>query len=99
MRFILWLRSSGLEEAVAKELKRHNCDLHDEVVNLNYSVPLAEALLSVEPKYGTVANVQEALRTGYLALSARRLDARTACDWGLVDHLVTPAAQAMASQA
>jgi hypothetical protein len=30
------------------------------VVNLNYSVPLAEALLSADPKYGTVANVQEA---------------------------------------
>ena len=64
-RFVLWLRSSGLETRVAKELKKNDCDLLDEVVNLNYSVPLAEALLAAEPKYGTVANVQEAIRTGY----------------------------------
>src|SRR5439155_3441679 len=44
-RFILWLRSTGLEARVAKELKKNNCDLIEEVVNLNYSVPLAEALL------------------------------------------------------
>jgi hypothetical protein len=64
-RFILWLRSSGLETPVAKALKMNNCELLEEVVNLNYSVPLAEALLSAEPKYGSVANVQEAIRTGY----------------------------------
>jgi hypothetical protein len=64
-KFILWLRSSGLETPVAKALKKNNCDLFEEVVNLNYSVPLAEALLSADSKYGTVANVQEALRTGF----------------------------------
>jgi hypothetical protein len=64
-RFILWLRSSALEAPVAKALKKNNCDLLGEVVNLNYSVPLAEALLSAEPKYGSVPNVQEAIRTGY----------------------------------
>jgi hypothetical protein len=64
-RFILWLRSSGLETPVATALRKNNCDLLEEVVNLNYSVPLAEALLSAEPKYGSVANVQEAIRTGY----------------------------------
>ena len=64
-RFILWLRSSGLETPVAKALKKKNCDLLEEVKSLNYSVPLAEALLSAEPKYGSVANVQEAIRTGY----------------------------------
>jgi len=64
-RFVLWLRSSRLEAPVAKALKKNNCDLLEEVVNLNYSVPLAEALLSAEPKYGSVANVQEAIRTGY----------------------------------
>jgi len=64
-RFVLWLRSSGLETLVATALKKNNCDLLEEVVNLNYSVPLAEALLSAEPKYGSVANVQEAIRTGY----------------------------------
>lgn len=64
-RFILWLRSSGLEAAVAKALKQNNCELVEEVTNLNYSVPLAEALLSAAPKYGSVENVQEAMRTGF----------------------------------
>src|ERR1035437_392435 len=62
---MLWLRSSGLETTVTKELKKNNCDLLEEVVNLNYSVPLAEALLFADSKYGTVANVQEAIRTGF----------------------------------
>jgi hypothetical protein len=39
--------------------------LLDEVANLNYPVPLAEALLSADPKYGSVANVQEAMRVGF----------------------------------
>jgi hypothetical protein len=64
-KFILWLRSSGLEAAVAKALKKNNCELLEEVVSMHYSVPLAEALLSAEQKYGSVANVQEAMRTGY----------------------------------
>ena len=64
-KFILWLRSSGLETPVTKALKKTNCDLFEEIANLNYSVPLAEALLSADPKYGTVANVQEALRSGF----------------------------------
>lgn len=64
-KFILWLRSSGLETPVEKALKKNNCELLEEVVNLNYSVPLAEALLSADSKYGTVANVQEAIRAGF----------------------------------
>jgi hypothetical protein len=64
-KFILWLRSSGLETPVAKALKKNDCELLDEVANLNYSVPLAEALLSADPKYGSVANVQEAMRVGF----------------------------------
>lgn len=64
-KFILWLRSSGLETPVAKALKKNNCVLLEEVANLNYSVPLAEALLTADSKYGTVANVQEAIRTGF----------------------------------
>lgn len=43
-KFILWLRSSGLKTPVAKVLKKNNCHLLEEVVNLNYSMPLAEAL-------------------------------------------------------
>jgi hypothetical protein len=64
-KFMLWLRSSGLETPVVKALEANNCDLPDEVGNLNYSVRLAEALLSADSKYGTVANVQEAMRTGF----------------------------------
>jgi hypothetical protein len=69
-KFILWLRSSGLEASVAKALKKDNCDLLEEVVNLNYSVPLAEALLSADSKYGTVANVQEAMRAGFPVITS-----------------------------
>jgi hypothetical protein len=54
-KFILWLRSSGLENPVAETLAKNNCGLLEEVMNLNYSVPLAEALLSSDSKYGTVA--------------------------------------------
>jgi hypothetical protein len=64
-KFILWLRSAGLETPVANALKKDNCILLEEVLNLNYSVPLAEALLSADPKYGTVANVQEVMRAGF----------------------------------
>ena len=39
------------------------------------------------------------LRTGYLALSARRLDAATARSWGLVDNLVEPAARPLSAHA
>jgi enoyl-CoA hydratase/carnithine racemase len=39
------------------------------------------------------------LRTALLALSARRLDARTALEWGLIDQLAAPAAAARSAQA
>ena len=64
-KFLLWLRSSPLHAPVAEALKKNGCDLREEVASLNYSVPLAEALLSADPKYGTVANVQEVIRTGF----------------------------------
>ena len=64
-RFVLWLRQEGLEVPVGDTLKKAGCNLHEEVENLNYSVHLAEALLEASPKYGTVANVQEVLRTGF----------------------------------
>jgi enoyl-CoA hydratase/carnithine racemase len=38
------------------------------------------------------------LRTAYLALSARRLDARTAHEWGLVDALTQPVTHAQVAQ-
>ena len=57
----LWARSARSR----RPSRSNNCDLLEEVLNLNYSVPLAEALLSADPKYGTVANVQEAIRAGF----------------------------------
>src|ERR1017187_2057181 len=64
-KFVLWLRAKGLESTIAKALKKDKCDFLEEVGNLNYSVPLAEALLSADRKYGTVPNVQEAIRAGF----------------------------------
>jgi enoyl-CoA hydratase len=39
------------------------------------------------------------LRTGYFALSARRVDAHTACAWGLVDKVVERAAEPLSARA
>jgi len=64
-KFMIWLRSSGLEAKVEKALKQDKCKLAEEVGNLNYSVPLAEALVSADPKYGTVENAQAAIRAGF----------------------------------
>ncbi|MEX1049637.1 MAG: BREX system P-loop protein BrxC [Akkermansiaceae bacterium] len=64
-KFILWLRSSGLEAAVTEALKSSDCNLLEEVESMNYSVPLAEALLAADPKYGSVPNVQEVIRAGF----------------------------------
>ena len=43
-KFVLWLRSSGLEAKVEKALKEHKRELAREVMSLNLSVPLADAL-------------------------------------------------------
>lgn len=69
-KFILWLRSSGLEPLVAKALNKNQCNLIEEVANLNYSVALADALLAADAKYGTVANVQEAIRAGFSEITS-----------------------------
>ena len=61
-RFILWLRSSGLEGKVEAALKKQKRELGREVLSLKLSVPLAEALVDAEPKYATAANAQAAIR-------------------------------------
>ncbi|MBM9536185.1 BREX system P-loop protein BrxC [Desulfobulbus alkaliphilus] len=61
-RFILWLRSSGLENRVADALQQQNRQLGREILSLKLSVPLAEALVAAEPKYATAANAQAAIR-------------------------------------
>jgi hypothetical protein len=64
-RFLLWLSSSGLAKNVEDALKQKKRDLHKEVRNMKLSTPLAEALLEADQKYGTVANVQAALRAQF----------------------------------
>lgn len=61
-KFILWLRSSGLEAKVEAALKQQKRELGREVLSLKLSVPLADALVSAEPKYATAANAQAAIR-------------------------------------
>ena len=61
-RIMLWLRASGLEAKVQAALKQHNRDLAKEVLSLKLSIPLAEALVAADPKYGTPANAQASIR-------------------------------------
>lgn len=61
-KFVLWLRSSGLESKVEAALKQQNRQLGREVLSLKLSVPLAEALVIAEPKYANAANAQAAIR-------------------------------------
>ena len=61
-RFMLWLRSSGLEAKVEAALKQQSRELGREVLSLKLSVPLADALVTAEPKYATAANAQAAIR-------------------------------------
>ncbi len=61
-KFILWLRSSGLEAKVVAALKLQERKLGREVLSLKLSMPLAEALVTAEPKYATAANAQAAIR-------------------------------------
>jgi len=69
-KFMNWLRSDGLEAAVAAELTKNGCNLLEEVKSLDYSVPLAEAVMSANSKYGTVAEVLDMIRAGFPALTS-----------------------------
>jgi hypothetical protein len=64
-KFVLWLRTSGLEEKVNNALRRQKRELLREVLSLKLSVPLAEALVSGDPQYGTAANAQAAIRAEF----------------------------------
>jgi len=64
-RFILWLRDSGLEAKVEKALKHQKRELLREVLSLKLSLPLAEALVAADSKYGTAANAQAAIRAEF----------------------------------
>ncbi|MET4363471.1 hypothetical protein ABIB06_004065 [Bradyrhizobium sp. LB8.2] len=61
-KFVLWLRSSGLEAKVIDALKQQKRELGREVRSLKLSIPLAEALVSADPKYSNPANAQAAIR-------------------------------------
>lgn len=73
-RFILWLRSSGLEAKVEAALKQQKRELGREVLALKLSVPLAEALVSAEPKYANAANAQAAIRDQFKDNNSPTLD-------------------------
>ena len=64
-RFILWLRASGLEAKVEEALKSQKRELLREVLSLKLSLPLAEALVAADSKYGTAANAQAAIRAEF----------------------------------
>ena len=65
---------SALEAKVKDALKRQQRDLTREVLSLKLSVPLAEALVSAEPKYATAANAQAAIRDQFKENSSPTID-------------------------
>ncbi len=73
-RFILWLRSSGLEAKVQAALKQQKRELGKEVLSLKLSVPLADALVEAEPKYANAANAQAAIRDQFKDNNSPTLD-------------------------
>ncbi len=73
-KFILWLRSSGLEAKVEAALKQSKRQLGREVLSLKLSIPLAEALVSADPKYATAANAQAAIRDQFKDNNSPTLD-------------------------
>ena len=73
-KFILWLRSSGLEAKVDAALKQQKRELFREVLSLKLSVPLADALVTAEPKYATAANAQAAIRDQFKDNNSPTLD-------------------------
>ncbi len=73
-KFILWLRSSGLETMVEDALKVQNRQLAREVLSLKLSIPLADALVSADPKYGSAANAQAAIRDQFKDNNSPTLD-------------------------
>ncbi len=64
-RFLMWLRSSGLEGKVAEALKSQNRELRKEIANFKLSTPLAQALVAADAKYGDVPNAQAAIRAEF----------------------------------
>lgn len=75
-KFILWLRSSGLEAKVEAALKQQQPQrqLGREVLSLKLSIPLADALVSADPKYATAANAQAAIRDQFKDNNSPTLD-------------------------
>ena len=73
-RFLMWLRSSGLEGKVETALKAQNRDLRREIANLKLSTPLAEALVAADSKYGDVANAQAAIRAEFPEIASPTIE-------------------------
>jgi hypothetical protein len=64
-RFILWLHEQHFDKPVSKFLTEKGKSLAKEVASLNLSTFLAEALVAADPKLGTPANAQAAIRTQF----------------------------------
>jgi ElaB/YqjD/DUF883 family membrane-anchored ribosome-binding protein len=73
-QFVLWLRSSGMEQAVIEELRSQKKTLLGEVKNMMVSKHLASALLAVDPTRGSVENVQKSLREQFKSDDSPSLD-------------------------
>lgn len=61
-RFVLWLQSQGWYDQLQANLTAKGKTFAREVRNFKLSIPLAEALVEVDPNYGTPANAQASLR-------------------------------------
>ncbi len=73
-KFILWLRSSGLDAKVEAALKQQQRQLGREVLSLKLSIHLADALVTADPKYDTAANAQAAIRDQFKDNNSPTLD-------------------------
>ncbi len=84
---------AGMEMAAFGRHLEATADAFFQLPEIRYGlIPGSGGCVSIPRRIGR-------LRTAYLALSARRLDARTAHAWGLIDALIEPMTYARVAQA
>jgi hypothetical protein len=64
-RFLLWLRTTGIQEKVEAFLTSRRTSLAKEIKNFYVSTALAEALASANKTYGAAKDAQAAIRAQY----------------------------------
>ena len=64
-RFLLWLQKEGLMDKVETFLKKQKRSLPTEIKDFYVSIPLAEALVAAEGKYGSASAAQKAMREAF----------------------------------